>query len=695
MLNPKEEVQLITLAEHYFRSNNYPFAETILKKILDSNPSNTKANEFLAYIAGNSGEKELAQQLLQKACQDPNCSPEALYYLGKCHLENDQHHEAIDNYLSSIKKAGEFFEVLHDLATAQSHIGDKDSALTNYLKAAKLNSNSYELFFNLGRLHDDFKEFNKSIDYYDQALKLKPDYAEAWSTKGATLHDLNLYDKALAHYDKAIQLKPEYAEAWSNKGHTLHELKRYDEALAHYDKAVQLKPDIDFLLGSLIHTKMKVCDWNDFNSQTEKLLKKINAKEKASTPFTILALSDSEELNRRAAEILVSNEKLYNPSIKTFRKKGTTEKISVGYYSADFHDHATSYLMAEFFELHDKEKFELIAFSFGPDKNDDSRKRLVSSFDQFIDVRDKSDKAIAELSNNIGIDIAVDLKGFTQSSRPNIFAYRAAPVQVNYLGYPSTMGADYIDYIIADAIVIPQPNQSSFVEKVVYLPNSYQINDRTRKISDKVFTRSEVGLPEDGFVFCCFNNVYKITPDMFDSWMRILNKVSESVLWLFEDNPAAAKNLRKEAIARGVSEERLVFAKRMPVADHLSRHRLADLFLDTLPYNAHTTASDALWSGLPVLTQLGNTFPGRVAASLLKAIDLPRLITQTQEEYESLAVELANHPEKLNQIKQELAANRLVSPLFNTQLSTKHIETAYKKMYERYQADLPPDHIYI
>ena len=323
------------------------------------------------------------------------------------------------------------------------------------------------------------------------------------------------------------------------------------------------------------------------------------------------------------------------------------------------------------------------------------RKRVSAAFDQFIDVRNKSDKDIALLSRNLGIDVAVDLKGFTQDQRPGIFSYRAAPLQVNYLGYPGTMGAKYIDYLIADETLIPEASRQHYSEKIIHLPNSYQVNDRKRAIADKMFSREELGLPSTGFVFCCFNNSYKITPAIFDGWMRILKQVEGSVLWLLEVNSTAVRNLRHEAEARGINAARLIFAKRMPLAEHLARHRAADLFVDTLPYNAHTTASDALWAGLPVLTCMGEAFASRVAASLLNAIHLPELITTTQEQYEARAVELATHPERLQQIKQKLERNRLTTPLFDTKLFTRHIEAAFTRMYERYQAGLPPEHIHV
>jgi predicted O-linked N-acetylglucosamine transferase (SPINDLY family) len=351
--------------------------------------------------------------------------------------------------------------------------------------------------------------------------------------------------------------------------------------------------------------------------------------------------------------------------------------------------------MAELFESHDRNCFELVGFSFGPNVADGMRQRVSAAFDNFIDVSRNSDLDVAKLSRDLGVDIAVDLNGYTKDSRTQIFANRCAPIQVNYLGYPGTMGTAYIDYIVADKTLISDEGRGFYTEKIVYLPHCYQVNDSTRKISDRIYTRDELGLPDHAFVFCSFNNNFKILPNIFDSWIRILNATQGSILWLLEDNPSASENLKKEAQARDIDPQRLVFAKRVDLPEHLARHRLADLFLDTLPYNAHTTASDALWAGLPILTLAGNSFPSRVAASLLNTIGLPDLITATQEEYERSAIKLAHDSTRLTEMKQRLNTARLSSPLFNGKLFARYLEFAYLKMYERYHSDLPPDNIYI
>jgi predicted O-linked N-acetylglucosamine transferase (SPINDLY family) len=465
--------------------------------------------------------------------------------------------------------------------------------------------------------------------------------------------------------------------------------------MAHYDKALSLKPDIDLVSGDLLHTKMKICSWSGLAESLDNISKKVAANEKVTQPFPLLALSDDASLHKKCSEIYIQTRYPINPILEPISRRPQNHKIRVGYFSADFHNHATGYLIAELFELHDKSQFELVSFSFGPKTNDEMRLRLGRSFDQFIEVGGKSDVEVAKLSRDLNIDIAVDLKGFTQDARAGILAPRAAPIQVNYLGYPGTMGADYMDYIIADRTIIPLEFQSFYSEKLVYLPNSYQVNDRKRLISERQFTRQELGLPEPGFVFCFFNTNYKILPATFKGWMQILNAVKGSILWLLQDNHWAVENLKKEAEKQGIAPDRLVFAERLPLPEHLARHRQADLFLDTHPCNAHTTTSDALWVGLPVLTLMGKSFASRVAASLLNAIGLPELITSTQEEYEALAIELAMNPKKLADIKLKLKNNRLTTPLFDTPLFTKNLETAYIEMYERYHAGLEPDHITI
>ena len=712
-----------------FGSKNFQASKEILEEVLAASPNDSQANEFLAYIAGNTGQSDLSHQYLIKACAQSDCSPFALYYLGSSYLELADYEQAAMCFERALHKQADFFEALHDLGTTQAHLGLKEASLQSYTKALSLRQDSPELYFNLARLQDEYRHFELALEYYNKSIELAPNFIEAISNKAITLKELKRYEDAFAAYELAIKLQPDYAEAWYNKGlafydlrrypealdcyeqsikiksgytdawiaksTALHDLKRYSQAIEAYEQVIKLNPKANCIHGSLAHAKSTICNWDNFNKDVNHLNHMIADGISAAPPFTLLALSNSAELNLKAAELFASHQYPERKISKPFVKKEKGKKIKIGYYSYDFYNHATAFLMAEFFELHNKEQFEVVAFSFSPNMQDEMYQRLVNAFDQFIDVNGMTDQQVAELSRDMGIDIAIDLKGYTTHCRTGIFSNRAAPIQVNYLGYPGSMGASYMDYIIADHTIIPKENQPFFTEKVVYLPNSYQVNDAKRKVSDKVFTRSELGLPENGFVFCCFNNNFKITPHTFDSWARILKQVPGSVLWLLEDNALAKANLMKEAQLRGLSEDRLVFAGRLELSEHLARHRQADLFIDTIPCNAHTTASDALWVGLPVLTQLGKSFAGRVAASLLNAIGMPELITNNQEEYEALAIDLAKNPEKLRALKEKLAKNRLTTPLFNTQLITKQIESAYRQMYERYQAGMPPEHLYI
>ena len=608
--------------------------------------------------------------------------------------ELKRYDEAIAHYDKALSLKSDYAEGWSNKGVTLHELKRYDEAIAHYDKALSLKSDYAEGWSNKGVTLHELKRYDEAIAHYDKALSLKPDYAETWSNKGVSLNELKRYDEAIVYHNKALSLKPDYAEGWSNKGITLNELKQYDEAIAHYDKALNLKPVIDWVPGFLLHTKMKICSWSGLAESLENIIKKVAANEKIINPFELLVLNDDALLHKKSSEIYIQSRYPLNPVLEPILKRPQSQKIRIGYFSADFRNHPVSLLTAELYELHDKSKFEIIAFSFGADDKSPMRLRLSQAFNQFIDVSNMSDSEIAELSRNLQIDIAVDLGGHTQGSRTGIFSYRAAPIQTSYIGYLGTMGAEYYDYLLADKSIIPDELKKFYSEKIAYLP-SYQVNDRKRIISERQFRREELGLPETSFVFCCFNSNYKILPSTFDSWMRILNAVEGSVLFLYADNEWAKANLIDESSLRGFDSTRLVFGGRIPKEEYLARYRVCDLFLDTFPYNAGTTASDALWAGLPVLTLMGESFASRVAASLLSAIGLPEMITKTQEEYETLAIELAMNSQKLKNIKLKLANNRLTTPLFDTPLFTKNLEAAYINMYERYHADLEPEHIAI
>ena len=562
-------------------------------------------------------------------------------------------------------------------------------------KAIKINSNYAEAYNEQGIALYELKQLHLAIKSYDRAIKINPKYADAYYNKGLALHELKKIEKAIENYDMTININSNYLFAHYNKGFALQQLKKFDSSLESYYKAFKIDPNFNFLLGKIIHTKSLLCNWEFFDENLKNLKNKLNKNEASSLPFATLSLYDSPLLQKKTTETWIKKTYSNINKLKSISKHKPNKKIRLGYYSADFHNHATSHLIAYMLELHDKSKFELFGFSFGPDKNDEMRKRISSSFDHFVDVRLKSDVDIVKLSRNFKIDIAIDLKGITTDARFGIFINRCAPIQISYLGFPGTSGTDLIDYIIAHKTLIPKENQKFFSEKIIYLPDSYQPNDYTKKMSKKVFTREELSLPKNAFVFCCFNQNYKITPNIFNIWMKILKKIEGSVLWLIKDSNEGANNLKKEANKRGINPDKIIFAKRMPISEHLARHKMADLFIDTFPYTAHTTCSDALWSGLPVITLMGQSFASRLSGTLLNAVGLNELIATTEKDYEDLIINLAKDSNQLKIIKNKLEKNKINQPIFNTKLYTKKIESAYKEIYKRYHSDLPLENIEI
>jgi predicted O-linked N-acetylglucosamine transferase (SPINDLY family) len=542
-----------------------------------------------------------------------------------------------------------------------------------------------EVYSNRGNALSRLHRYEEAIASCNRAIVLNPKLAQAYTNLGFALNDVNRHEEALDNFEKAIAIDSSQAGAWAGRGNIYSEDRRFEDAFAAYDMAYKIKPDLKYAEGDRLFAKMKICDWSDLDRDFQHVVSAVKGGAHAIQPFPFLGVPSSPGDQLECAKLFASDS--YPPSSAPLWRDEiyAHDRIRIAYVTSDLHDHATAHLMAGLFERHDKSRFEITAVSFGPDQDSRIRHRIRKSFDRFIDARLMSDDEIANLIREMEIDIAVDLKGFTQNSRTSIFSKRPAPIQVNYLGYPGTMGPDYIDYIIGDRFVIPEDHQKFYSEKVVYLPESYQANDTERKIANTSLGRIDSNLPPSGFVFCSFNNSYKILPEMFDIWMRLLHEIEGGVLWLLESGPAVAINLRREAEKRGVAGDRLVFAPRAELSDHLARHRLADLFLDTLPINAHTTASDSLWAGLPVLTCLGSTFAGRVAGSLLNAVGINGLITQSLADYEALALRLARNPEELALLKADLAQRRLSQPLFNAQRFARHIECAYTTMWERYQ----------
>jgi len=566
-----------------------------------------------------------------------------------------------------------------------------EPALQSFDRALELKPDFAMAFFNRGEALFELKRYDQALIAYQRALALQPNYADAWKGVANVLCTLRRFGQALLAYDKALAINPHLAEAWLGRGNVFfYQLEQFPQARAAYEKAVELKPDLKYAQGSRLVAKLYLCDWSDLDAECSRLISAVKTGAHACDPFTLLAIPSSPVDQLECARLFVADANLRSQRLFPSGRRRSHDRLRIAYLSADFRQHVIATVIGELFELHDRDRFEVLGISFGHDDQSGLRARLMKAFDRFHDVSNSSDREVAELLHEAEVDIAIDLMGYTEHSRPGILGHRPAAVQASYLGFPGTMGADFIDYVLADRFVLPFDQQRFFAEKIVHLPDSYQPTDSKRRVSANVPKRSEIGLPEDAFVFCCFNNSYKLSPPVFDVWMRLLQSVERSVLWLTVAGDLTRMNLRREAERRGVEADRLVVTDRVDHADYLARQVLADLFLDTLPNNAHGTGSNALAAGLPILTCRGGTFAGRVGASLLHAAGLPELVTDSLEEYEALALKLAVDRDLLRSLRRKLEANRASRALFDTARLCRHVESAYETMWNRYERGEPP-----
>jgi predicted O-linked N-acetylglucosamine transferase (SPINDLY family) len=611
--------------------------------------------------------------------------------------------EALRDYDRAIGLNPSYAYALCNRGSVLQRLGRREDALASYDRALAVDPKDALTHYNRGSVLKDLKRFEEALASYESAIGLNAAYAEAYVNRGNVLQELKRHAAAVESFSHAIALKPVIAEAFQGRGVSLRTLKRFDQALEDYNKAIELDPAAKYLVGVRREVKMQVARWDGMREDLDLIARGVGEGKPVCTPLALAALMDSPSLLRSAAQIWVRDQIGDKPNVdrdlgpigegpRASASPPGSPKIRIGYFSADFRAHPVAYLTAGLFERHDRTKFEVTAFAFGPEASDPMLARLTKAFDRFVDVRQKSDLEVAALARELKLDIAVDLNGFTEHSRTKIFAARAAPIQINFLGYPGTMGAEFMDYLIADGMVVPRAHQAHYSEKIVYLPDSFLPFDSSYAIADKTFTREELGLPLTGFVFCCFNNSYKIVPGVFDRWMRILSRTENSVLWLQQADAAVSTNLRKEALRRGIDKARLIFADRTAtLPDHLARLRAADLFIDTFPYNAHATALDALWAGLPLLTCPGESFASRVAASLLRTAGLPELIARSPSEYEEKAIDLAANPARLTQLRHTLNARD--TSLFDTERYTRNLEAAYAAIHERYRSGSGPAHV--
>lgn len=646
--------QYLNIAKQYLINNQFDYAIFYLKKILEEDPENIEANELIGQIYFKHKYFELTATHLKKVCSNLNVDYRNFYYLGSSLLELNSIHEAIQYLLISVEKNCKFFEGLHDLATCYASIGDYKNAYSIYTKCLTLNNHSYELFYNIGRVLDELKNL----------------------------------EKANSFYEKAISIKPDFASAIVNKAINLNELKKYTESISYFEKALAINPDLDWIMGDYLHVKTKIVDWNKYESNKFDLIDKVKIGKSVLSPFVATTLFDDPEFLKVCAE-QYSNKKYKTEFIPFDQSKSIKKKIRLGYFSADFKTHPISFLIIDLILNHNRDEFEIYGFSLEKAKDTDPyRTKLVKLFDFFYDIDHLSDHDAAIFCRNLNIDIAIDLSGYTQGCRPKIFSYRVASIQINYLGYLGTTGSKNYEYTIADNYLIPNEYRMYYSEKIIYLP-TYQINSK-RAPSEIDLTKSTLNLEKDAFVFCCFNNTFKITPQILNCWIKILKSAKNSVLLLYVENDSAKVNIKNKFLLNGISHERIIFFEYRPYNEYLSFYQICDLFLDTYPYNAGTTASDALSQGVPVLTLQGQSFQSRIASSLLGSLDLHDLITNSFESYEDAAIKLANDPALLNGLSSKLKSNIRTSILFNSKLFTQFFEKAMKIIYKKSCINVPP-----
>jgi protein O-GlcNAc transferase len=691
LLAPERPSVMNNLATVCIALKKYTDARLLCERLLEIDPEDETALLNLGNCQLKSISAEDALRTYDRVLGIKPDHADALNNRGNALLELKRPDEALASFDRALAIRPGDAEALNNRGNALLELSRPDDALASYHRALAAKPQYVEALYNLGGALLELKRPHEALAALERALSVSPGHADALSNRGIALLQLGRAEEALASYDRALTVQPEHADARSNRGDALLELGHREELVENCRALLRSRPGYDYGLGYLMRSQLQCCDWEEYDANAERISQAVRSGRRADPPFDFLVISESAEDQLRCARTFAEDKYPATAQPVWRRERYRHDKIRVAYLSGDLRNHAVAYLIAGLFEAHEKARFEITALSFTPGGSDEMGKRLVPAFDRLVEVGHRSDREIALMLRELEIDIAVDLQGYTKGCRTGIFAQRPAPVQVNYLGYPGTMGTPYMDYIIGDRTVIPAAHQSCYAERVVYLPDCYQVNDSKRGIAAHALSRAEAGLPKEGFVFCCFNNNHKINPRVFGIWMRLLQEVRGSVLWLLEDNPTAARNLQREAERRGVGPGRVVFAPRMKMEEHLARHRLADLFLDTLPYNAHVTASDALWTGLPVLTHLGHTFAGRVAASLLAAVGLPELITRSWKEYEELALKLAANADLLASFRARLARNRATHPLFDTERYRRHIEAAYVTMWERIQRGEPPE----
>jgi protein O-GlcNAc transferase len=666
-------------------------AEKIYKKILKSNPDRPDALHYLGLIASRRGETDKAESLMRKAIQ---ILPGNAFFhnnFGTFLKEQRRWEESIHSYRRAVELDANYVDAHYNMGEAYLEQDDILAAISFFKRVLELDPSNADMYGRMGFAFQSAGNLEEAISCYKKAVAIRPNFVEAWNSMGLALDNLGSLEQAVVCYTKATEIAPSRAEPYENMGNLFQHMGQLEKAISAYNMALELEPNSRDVYDRLYRVKQKACEWQELKDIEDKLEK---SKEMHScpdktfleSPFVSITAFDQPARNfavarRRSTKISRDASKL-GVHFNLKERKHPKSIITVGYLSGDFHNHPVGQLTSCLFRLHDQREFQVYCYSYGMDDGSNYRKQIQKGCDKFVDVSRKSYSETAQKIYDDEVDILVDLAGHTVEDRMLICALRPAPIQVSYLGFLGTSGADFIDYIVTDRIVTPEAHSAYYTESFAYLPHCYQINNNTQKISKKDWQKADVGLPDGKFVFSSFNHPYKIEQVTFDLWTSILRRIEKSVLWLYGDNSLAERNLKQEAESRGVNSDRLIFAERLPLEDHLARLQFADVMLDTRIYNGGATTSNALWAGVPVITLLGNHFVSRMSASSLTAIGLSELITHTLEEYENLAVRLAQNPDQLEAIRTTLNRNRSFKPLFDTPRFVRDLEKAYKKMWE-------------
>ena len=654
---------------------------------------------YLKAISSNSKNPNLFF-LIGTAYLQINDFENSVIYLNKCIVLDPKNIGAQNNLggaYQNLKKYSKSIEVFKKLLTinpkfteAYNNIGncyfqlnEHQDAIENFKKSIEIDPKNFVAYSNIANVYRELKLFEKSILNYKKSIELDNKYFLAFNNLANAYKDISKFDEAIINYRKAIKINNKYVSAYENLGNVFHETAKFNEAANNYKKAYDINQDHHYVLGRLIHNKMYICEWAEVESYRKTLISKLKDNKKVSTPFELLSIIDDPEIHLLASKMYFDEKYLTNNFKISKMKKNKSDKIKIGYFSPDFRNHPVLHLIKDVFKHHDKSKFEVYAFSFEKHKNDEFTTEIKDFFNKFIEIKDLSDKEVYELTREIDIDIAIDLCGYTAFNRVKLFSNRVAPIQINYLGYPGSIGTSFMDYIIADQIVIPKDEIKNYSEKVVYLPNCYQPNSNYEKLKIKDLRKKDFSLPEDKVIFCNFGSNFKINAKIFDSWMSILEKVPNSILWLLKSNDESVENLKSEAQKRNIKKERIIFASKISQKEHLERLTLADIYLDTFPYSSHTTASDAIRMGIPIITLIGRSFPSRVCASILEQVNLSKLVAKTNEEFEEKATYFGNNRNKLLELKEELINNCQTSSLFKIENFTKQLETIYINLVKK------------